>query len=163
MTPTDKLSEFLAAATKVQRLAGQYATARSDDDYTAKQCSSARHVYLAALEDFHHVNGEQIIANAAEVIHLRAINTQLVADFNTMNQHGAKQDETIRELRLQLGMANHAEDATRAENAELVAANALLVVRLEKARGMGQQLVDDGECGYEITQRWHTWLTEKDE
>ena len=33
----------------------------------------------------------------------------------------------IAELRLQLGMANHAEDATRAENAELVAANALLV------------------------------------
>lgn len=57
---------------------------------------------------------------AAEVIRLRAINTQLVADFNTMNQHGAKQDETIRELRLQLGMANHAEDATRAENAGMV-------------------------------------------
>ena len=51
----------------------------------------------------------------------------------------------------------------RAENAELIEANALLVVRLEKARGMGQQLVDDGECGYEITQRWHTWLTGKDE
>ena len=51
----------------------------------------------------------------------------------------------------------------RAEIAELVAANTRLVVRLEKARAMGQQLVDDGECGYEITHRWHTWLTGKDE
>ena len=89
---------------------------------------------------------------AAEVIRLAQINVQLCADFNTMNQHGAKQDAEIANLKTQIGMANYAEDTTRAEiarltqiNAELTAANAALMVRVEAARGLlhGWQEIDD--------------------
>ena len=56
---------------------------------------------------------------AADLQRLRGINTQLVTDFNAMNQQGARQDETIREL---------------------TAANALLMNRYAEARVLVEQL-----------------------
>jgi hypothetical protein len=65
-------------------------------------------------------------SGAAEVLRLTKINTQLCADFNAMNQHGAKQDAELARLTALVA------DLTAA-NAALAAENARLGKRVEEA------------------------------